>query len=185
MAERVTVELVDDLDGSAADETVHFTWDGKALVVDLNKKNADKLRKAIEPFVAAARPDGTQTPAPRRRLYSGTSSGTRQHNGSRAATSVIRAWARENSIEVPDRGRLKPDVVQAWEASRRLAWGVRSSRPFRRGDGALRRGGTEHGNARLRPEPFPLAARAPRPLSNRQLCAPLMSLDDIRPLAPT
>ncbi|MDQ6949946.1 MAG: Lsr2 family protein [Actinomycetota bacterium] len=118
MAERVTVELVDDLDGSVADETVHFTWEGKSLVVDLNKKNADKLRKAIGPFVAAARPDGTvPAPAPRRRVSSSSSSGKRRDAGSGAATSVIRAWARENSIEVPDRGRLKPDVIQAWEAA--------------------------------------------------------------------
>ncbi len=118
MAERVTVELVDDLDGSVADETVRFTWEGKSLVIDLNKKNADKLRKAIEPFVAAARPDGiVQGPAPRRRPSSSSSSGKRQDAGSGAATSVIRAWARENSIGVPDRGRLKPDVVQAWEAA--------------------------------------------------------------------
>jgi len=118
VAERVTIELVDDLDGSVADETVHFTWEGKALVVDLNKKNADKLRKAIEPFVAAARPDGTvQAPAARRRPSGGSSSDKRQHSGSQPPTSVIRAWARENSIEVPDRGRLKPDVLQAWEAA--------------------------------------------------------------------
>ena len=118
MAERVTVELVDDLDGSVADETVHFMWEGKSLVIDLNKKNGDKLRKAIEPFVAAARPDGTvQGPAPRRRLSNLSSSGKRQNAGTGAATSVIRAWARENSVEVPDRGRLKPDVVQAWEAA--------------------------------------------------------------------
>ncbi len=118
MAERVTIELVDDLDGSVADETVHFTWEGKSLVIDLNKKNADKLRKAIEPFVAAARPDGTvQAPAPRRRLSGSSSAGKRQVAIAGAATSVIRAWARENSIEVPDRGRLKPEVVQAWEAA--------------------------------------------------------------------
>lgn len=118
MAERVTIELVDDLDGSVADETVHFTWEGKALVVDLNKKNADKLRKAIEPFVAAARPGATvQAPAARRRPSGGSSSAKRQDSGSQAPTSVIRAWARENSIEVPDRGRLKPDVLQAWEAA--------------------------------------------------------------------
>ena len=117
MAERVTIELVDGLDGSVADETVHFTWEGKPLVIDLNKKNGDKLRKAIEPFAAAARPGGTaQAPATRRRVSSGSSSGKRQRD-SGAATSVIRAWARENSIEVPDRGRLKPDVLQAWEAA--------------------------------------------------------------------
>lgn len=120
MAERVTVELVDDLDGSGADETVHFTWEGKSLVIDLNKKNADKLRKAIEPFAAAARPDGTApAPAPRRRPSASSSSAKRADAGSGAATSVIRAWARDNGIEVPDRGRLKPDVLQAWEAAGR------------------------------------------------------------------
>jgi len=118
VAERVTVELVDDLDGSVADGTVRFTWEGKSLVIDLNKKNAEKLRKAIEPFVAAARPDGTvQAPAPRRRAASSSSSRKRPDSGAGAATSIIRAWARENGIEVPDRGRLKPDVVQAWEAA--------------------------------------------------------------------
>ncbi len=115
MAERVTVELVDDLDGSVADETVHFTWEGKALAIDLNKKNADKLRKAVEAFVAAARP--AETVPVRRRNSSGSSSPKRQHTGAGAAPSVIRAWAKENSIAVPDRGRLKPDVVQAWEAA--------------------------------------------------------------------
>ena len=105
MAERVTIELVDDLDGSVADETVRFAWEGKPLVIDLNKKNADKLRKAIEPFAAAARSDGTvKAPAARRRLSGGSASGNRQQD-SGAATSVIRAWARQNGIEVPDRGR--------------------------------------------------------------------------------
>lgn len=119
MAERVTIELVDDLDGSVADESVRFAWEGKPLVIDLSKKNADKLRKAIEPFVAAARSDGAvQAAAARRRLSGGSSSGKRQHD-SGAATSVIRAWARENGVEVPDRGRLKPDVLQAWEAAGR------------------------------------------------------------------
>jgi len=118
VAERVTVELVDDLDGSVADETVRFTWGGKSLAIDLNKKNADKLRKAIEPFVAAARPDGkVQAPVPRRRPSASSSSGKRQDAGSGATTSVIRAWARTNGIEVPDRGRLKPDVVQAWKSA--------------------------------------------------------------------
>ncbi len=117
MAERVTVELVDDLDGSVADKTVHFTWEGKALVIDLNKKNADKLRKAVEAFVAAARPAETVPVPARRRTPSGSSSPKRQHAGAGAAPSVIRAWAKENSIAVPDRGRLKPDVVQAWEAA--------------------------------------------------------------------
>lgn len=118
MAERVTVELVDDLDGSAADETIHFTWEGKPLVIDVNKKNADKLRKAIEPFATAARPDETvPTAASRRRAATAQSSDKRSRSRSEAPTSTIRAWARENNIDVPDRGRLKPDVLMAWEAA--------------------------------------------------------------------
>ena len=38
-------------------------------------------------------------------------------NGSRApepTTSEVRAWARGNGITVPDRGRLRPDIWQAW-----------------------------------------------------------------------
>jgi adenine-specific DNA-methyltransferase len=29
----------------------------------------------------------------------------------------VRAWARANSIPVPDRGRLRPDVWDAWHAA--------------------------------------------------------------------
>lgn len=32
------------------------------------------------------------------------------------ATSEIRAWARANNITVPDRGRLRPEIRQAWQA---------------------------------------------------------------------
>jgi ERCC4 domain/Lsr2 len=33
------------------------------------------------------------------------------------STSEVRAWARANSIPVPDRGRLRPDVWDAWHAA--------------------------------------------------------------------
>ena len=56
MAQKVSIELVDDLDGSPGEETIQFTWEGKPLVIDVSKNNADKLRKAIDPYVAAARP---------------------------------------------------------------------------------------------------------------------------------
>lgn len=112
MAEKITVHLVDDLDGSDAEETVRFAWDGRQLVIDLSKKNADKLRKAIEPFVAAGRPEG-QTPA--RRTGGTPKAAKRRSGGPGRDTAQIRAWARENNISVPDRGRLKPDVIDAYD----------------------------------------------------------------------
>src|SRR4029079_13212532 len=49
MVKKVTVALLDDLDGTAADETVQFALDGVSYEIDLSKKNAKKLRSALQP----------------------------------------------------------------------------------------------------------------------------------------
>ena len=43
MAKTVIVKLVDDIDGSDADETVQFALDGKSYEVDLSTANASRL----------------------------------------------------------------------------------------------------------------------------------------------
>jgi hypothetical protein len=35
-------------------------------------------------------------------------------------TAEVRAWARDNGYEVPDRGRLRPEIHQAWSAAQEL-----------------------------------------------------------------
>ena len=45
MAKKTVVEWVDDIDGTAASETVTFTIDGSRYEIDLSEKNAAKLRK--------------------------------------------------------------------------------------------------------------------------------------------
>src|ERR1700712_620741 len=55
MATMTTVSLVDDLDGSAAAETVAFSLDGANYEIDLTDKNAKKLRDALSGYVANAR----------------------------------------------------------------------------------------------------------------------------------
>jgi hypothetical protein len=60
MAQTTVVYLSDDLDGSEAEETVKFGLDGKFYEVDLNKKNAAALRKALKPYVDAGRSAGRQ-----------------------------------------------------------------------------------------------------------------------------
>lgn len=55
MAQRVHIVLEDDLDGSEGVETVSFALDGKSYEIDLNEKNATKLRKALAPFIDAGR----------------------------------------------------------------------------------------------------------------------------------
>ena len=48
MAKQIIHKLVDDLDGGDADETVKFSLDGVQYEIDLSKKNADKMRNAVE-----------------------------------------------------------------------------------------------------------------------------------------
>ncbi len=55
MAQKLIVELTDDLSGGQADETVTFGLDGAVLEIDLSSGNAAKFREAMAPFVAAGR----------------------------------------------------------------------------------------------------------------------------------
>ena len=105
MAQKVNIVLVDDIDGSTADETVSFGLDGKEYEIDLTVKNAKKLRDALAPFVGHAR-----------RASSGRRRATRS-GGSGPSPAEIRTWARNNGFEVPDRGRVSARVREAYLAA--------------------------------------------------------------------
>lgn len=47
MAQTITINLEDDIDGGVAEETIHFALDGRSYIIDVNKKNAAALRKAL------------------------------------------------------------------------------------------------------------------------------------------
>lgn len=104
MAQQVNIVLVDDIDGTPADETVSFALDGKEYEIDLNTKNAEKLRDAIAPYLGHARRSGG-----RRR--------GRSASGTGPSPADIRAWARDNGFNVPDRGRVSSEVREAYLAA--------------------------------------------------------------------
>ena len=107
MAQKVHIVLVDDIDGSDAEETVTFGLDGATYEIDLNSANAAKLRDAVAAYVGHARKVGGRRGA---RKSGGSSAG-----GTSAAE--IRAWARSNGYDVPDRGRVSADVRAAYDAA--------------------------------------------------------------------
>lgn len=110
MAQRVNVVLVDDIDGSDADETVAFGVDGAQYEIDLSAENAAKLREALALYVAHGRRTGGK------RRGSGRVAVKSAADGS-ASPAEIRAWARENGYEVPDRGRVSAEVREAYAAA--------------------------------------------------------------------
>jgi Lsr2 len=112
VAQRVNVVLVDDIDDSDADETVSFALDGTSYEIDLNSKNAAKLRDALAPFVGHARRAGG-----RARRGAGRPARGSSKNGSGATPAEIREWARNNGWDVPDRGRVATEVREAYDAA--------------------------------------------------------------------
>lgn len=107
MAQKVHIVLVDDIDQSEAEETVTFGLDGKDYAIDLNEKNARALRDALALYVGHARSVGGRSS--RRSSASKTSGGP--------APSEIRAWARDNGFDVPERGRVSAEVREAYVAA--------------------------------------------------------------------
>jgi uncharacterized protein involved in copper resistance len=106
MAQRVTVELEDDLDGGPADETLRFGLGGTDYEIDLSKKNASRFRRQIAPYIEHARKAG---PGQRRRPVRAASS--------RDRSADIRAWAKGQRIAVSERGRIPASVVEQYEAA--------------------------------------------------------------------
>ncbi|HEY0869821.1 MAG TPA: Lsr2 family protein [Acidothermaceae bacterium] len=114
MAQKVQVTLVDDIDGSSADETLTFGIDGVFYEIDLSKSNAKKFRESLNAYVGAARRSGRSSRVGRPRGRAGRSKAAA---GSAAPTSEIRAWARSKGIKVNERGRIAADIVARYESS--------------------------------------------------------------------
>jgi hypothetical protein len=113
MAKQVVTLLTDDLDGSEADRTVEFGLDGVNYTIDLSEKNAGKLRKSLEPYVAAGTRVGRggvdRRGGARGRVAAGGGRSSREQN------QAIREWATKNGFEVSERGRIPTSVVEAFD----------------------------------------------------------------------
>lgn len=99
--------LEDDIDGGTADVTVSFGLDGKAYEIDLSSDNAEQLREALQPYVAAARPAPAAVRGARR-------SSARALGDSPAE---VREWARTNGYSVNERGRIPANILAAYRTA--------------------------------------------------------------------
>ncbi|WP_421874633.1 histone-like nucleoid-structuring protein Lsr2 [Mycolicibacterium wolinskyi] len=114
MAERIVRQLIDDIDGSeisdGGGERIEFSLRGVQYQIDLSSANAAKLDKALKPYVdAAAKVRGGGA----RRVKSTGAKAV----SSKEQLSAIREWARNSGYDVADRGRVKAEIVEAFEAA--------------------------------------------------------------------
>ena len=111
MAQRTQIVLIDDLDGTEIKDgnaqSITFSWSGVDYSIDLSKANADKLEKAIGPYLEKAQRAGGR----RSRGYSSSSP------GGQVDTKAVRAWAASSGIELSSRGRVPADVIEKYKAA--------------------------------------------------------------------
>jgi hypothetical protein len=111
MAQKVIVQLVDDLDGGDANETVRYALDGVSYEIDVSEKNAQRLRATMEEFTSKSRraAGGRQTQA----------RGARRGAVRSSEPGAVRVWARENGYTLSDRGRIPADVMEKYQAAQK------------------------------------------------------------------
>jgi hypothetical protein len=112
MAKQTQTLLIDDLDGSEAAETIHFGIDSAMnFEIDLSDANASRFRAFLAPYIEKARRVPTTTYRP-----------ARAHRNNRSFTRKesmkIREWLTEAGYDVPLRGRLAADLVDAYMSQR-------------------------------------------------------------------
>jgi hypothetical protein len=101
MAQKVQTLFIDDIDGGEAAGTVRFALDGTEYEIDLSAKHSGEMRDALRDYIAhARRVGGTSRRAPR---------GGRKPSA--IDTVAARAWARENGLDIKERGRIPAEVV--------------------------------------------------------------------------
>jgi hypothetical protein len=109
MAQKTIVELVDDLDGGVAAESVAFGLDGVEYNIDLSSANAKRLRDSLSVYVDSARRVGG-----RKQRAIGKPAG---RTGDKAQNQAIREWARSQGAQISDRGRIPSDLVARFQAA--------------------------------------------------------------------
>lgn len=108
MAQKIQTLFIDDIDGGEAEGTVRFALDGTDYEIDLNARHSEELRSTLGQYVTHARKvSGT--------ARRGTTRGTRRNSA--VDTVAVRAWAREQGIDIKERGRVPGDIVEKYKAA--------------------------------------------------------------------
>ncbi|MCR6484001.1 Lsr2 family protein [Amycolatopsis sp. OK19-0408] len=119
MAQKVLVEIVDDLDGETATQTVPFALDGVSYEIDLSDENAQALRDVFARYIEAGQRIGgrrIRVAAGQSTAGGGDNRGGSTSTASREHNQQVRAWAMANGYEVSERGRISNEIYAAFEA---------------------------------------------------------------------
>jgi len=107
VAKQTTFTLIDDIDGSEAEEQVEFAVDGRSFEIDLSTANGTRLREVLAPFVSAARRTGGRRNSP-------SAAPVSRPGTDREQNQAIREWAQQQGMKISERGRIPSNVLEAY-----------------------------------------------------------------------
>jgi hypothetical protein len=93
-----------DLSGDTEAATITFGLGGTWYEIDLTKAEEEQLQKSLKTYLKAGRKATPKQPE-KRKVVPETTAEQREQ---------IRAWARSEGFEVPERGRIPKEIVAAW-----------------------------------------------------------------------
>ena len=111
MARQISETITDDLDGSSNASAVSFTYNGVEYSIDLSNKNKTAFDKIMKPYLGAATKVGSRRAGRRT---------TRATGAKRNDLNAIREWAAANAHEISTRGRIKSEIIAAYDAAHGL-----------------------------------------------------------------
>lgn len=118
MAEIFIRQLIDDLDGKPIDaglgHEVTFSYQGADYRIDLRPTNVDKIEAVFAPYIKVAEKVSS---AGKARTKTSTATKTSGSGRSVDQLKAIRDWADKNGFDVSPRGRIKADVIDAFDAA--------------------------------------------------------------------
>jgi hypothetical protein len=116
VAQKLVKLFVDDLDGSEANETIRFGFEGVTYDIDLSSVNAQEFRDTMRPFVEHARRVARSQTA---RTAASRTDGPRSVSASqrRSDLAAARKWLRGQGETVSDKGRIAAVQLQKYRTS--------------------------------------------------------------------
>ena len=114
MAKKTITILTDDLDGEElplGTRSTRFSLDGVEYEIDLSADNARGLAEALSPYISAGRRVGGS------RAAASAPRAARAKSSDADRLQAIRSWAQGNGYTVGDRGRIKAEIVDAYDSA--------------------------------------------------------------------
>ncbi len=102
MATEITKKIVSDLSGKTPAETVRVSFNGRTVDVDVTETERKKIEDVFQPLIDVGR-EVIAVPMAKR------------SGKPRKDTAAVREWAKANGFKVGDRGRIPPEVWEAYE----------------------------------------------------------------------